>query len=135
LNGDDAELDRAEAASVPRTTQPTWRTALADVEQQLEALERKKEEIADQKVRAQTTSEIELVVRNMTEAAVEFDTAAARLSEHTARAVPWLFEVRGVDDFVNVGRAQVPPAVDMVATMLRAYAEDVVSGKAPGDVA
>jgi hypothetical protein len=67
----------------------------------------------------------------MTEAATEFDAAAARLSEHTARAVPWLFEVRGVDDFVNVGRAQVPPAVDMVATILRAYAEDVISGNAP----
>jgi hypothetical protein len=105
------------------------RTALTDVEQQLEALELKKAEIADQKVRAQTAAEIELVVRKMTEAAAEFDAAAARLSEHTARALPWLWEVRGLNDFVNVGRAQVPPAVDMVATMLRAYAGDVVSGK------
>jgi hypothetical protein len=103
----------------------------SNVEQQLEALERTKAEIADQKVRAQTAAEIELLVRNMTEAAAEFDAAAARLSDHTGRAVPWLFEVRGLDDFVNVGRVQVPLAVDMVTTMLQALADDVVSGKAP----
>ena len=97
----------------------------------MEALERKKAEIADQKVRAHAAAEIELVVRKMTKAAVEFDTAAARLSEHTARALPWLWEVRGLNDFVNVGRAQVPPAIELVATMLRALADDVVSGKAP----
>jgi hypothetical protein len=132
LTGDDAELDRAEASQrAAQDRSATLRTALADVEQQLEALERKKAELADQKVRAQTAAEIELVVRKMTEAAAEFDAAAERLSEHTARALPWLWEVRGVNDFVNVGRAQVPPAVEMVATMLRAYADDVVTGKAP----
>jgi hypothetical protein len=132
LTGDDAELDRSEIslrAAQDRST--TLRTALTEVDQQLEAMERKKAEIADQKVRSETAAEIELTVRNMTEAAVEFNTAAARLSEHTARALPWLWEVRGLNDFVNVGRAQVPSAVDMVATMLRAYAEDVISGKAP----
>jgi hypothetical protein len=101
------------------------------VEQELEALERKKAEIADQKVRAQTAAQIELVVRNMIDAAAEYDAAAARLSKHTARAMPWLWEVRGLNDFVNVGRGQVPPAVDMVATMLRALADDVISGKVP----
>jgi hypothetical protein len=132
LTGDDAELDRAEASQrAAQDRSATLRTALAEVEQQLQALERKKAEIADQRVRAQTAAEIELVVRKMTEAAAEFDAAAASLSEHTARALPWLWEVRGVADFVNVGRAQVPPAVDMVATMLRAYAKDVISGKAP----
>jgi hypothetical protein len=128
LTGDDAELDRSEIslrAAQDRST--TLRTALTEVDQQLEAMERKKAEIADQKVRSETAAEIEPTVRSMTEAAVEFNTAAARLSEHTARALPWLWEVRGLNDFVNVGRAQVPSAVDMVATMLRAYAEDVMA--------
>lgn len=82
-------------------------------------------------MRAQTAAEVELDVRNMAEAATEFDAAAARLSEYTSRAVPWLFEVRRLNDFVNVGRAQVPPAVDLVGQMLRAYADDIIAGKAP----
>jgi hypothetical protein len=132
LTGDDAELDRAEASQrAAQVRSATLRTALTDLEQQLQALELKKAEIADQKVRARSAAEIELVVRGMTEIAAEFDTAAARSSEHTARALPWLSEVRGLDDFVNVGRAQAPPAVALVATMLRAHADDVVSGKAP----
>ena len=67
----------------------------------------------------------------MIEASAEFDAAAARLSEHTTRAVPWLWEVRGLDEFVTNARAQLPPAVDLVGQMLRAYADDVVAGKAP----
>jgi len=70
----------------------------------------------------------------MFEAGVAFDAAAARLSEYTKRAVPWLWEVRGLDNFVNVGRAQVPPAIQLVGQMLRAYANDVIAGKAPANL-
>ncbi len=132
LHGNDADLDRAEVslrAAQDRST--TLKAALADVEQNLQALERSKAEIADRKLRAETAAEIELVVREMFEAGVAFDAAAARLSAYTARAVPWLWEVRGLDNFVNVGRAQVPPAIELVGTMLRSYANDVIAGKAP----
>jgi hypothetical protein len=132
LNGDDDELDRAEASL--RATQDrsaTLRTALAELEQRLEALERAKAEIADRKLRAQTAAEIELLVRNMTDAVVEFDAAAARLSEYTTRAVPLLWEARGLDDFVTIGRAQVPDAVDVVSKLLRAHADAVIAGSAP----
>jgi hypothetical protein len=132
LSGDDAELDRAEASSrgaQDRST--TLKTALAEVEQQLQTLEQSKADIADRKLRAETAAEIELVVRNMIEVAAEFDAVAARLSEYTTRAVPWLWEARGLDDFVKVGRAQVPSAVDLVATMLRAHADAVIDGNAP----
>jgi hypothetical protein len=67
----------------------------------------------------------------MTVAAADFDAAAARLSEYTARAVPCLWEARGLDEFIAVGRAQVPPAVELVGTMLRAHADAVIAGKAP----
>ncbi|MDA9406852.1 hypothetical protein [Bradyrhizobium sp. CCBAU 45384] len=76
----------------------TLKAALTEVDQRLEALERTKAEIADTKLRAQTAAEIALVVRKMIEASVEFDAAARRLSEYTTRAVPWLWEVRGLDD-------------------------------------
>jgi chromosome segregation ATPase len=89
-DGDDAELDRAEIAlRAAQDRTKSLKAALADVAQELEALERNKAEIADRKLRAETVAEIELVVRNMIEASTEFDAAAARLSEYTTRAVPW----------------------------------------------
>jgi malonyl CoA-acyl carrier protein transacylase len=132
LTGNEAELDRAEVSlRAAQDRSKTLKAALADVEQALTALERSQAEIAERKVRAQTAAEIELVVRKMTEAATEFDAAAARLSEFTTQAVPWLWEVRGLDEFITIGRAQVPPAVELVGQMLRAYANDVIAGKAP----
>jgi hypothetical protein len=132
LTGDDAELDRAEASlRAAQDRSITLKTALAEVNQQLDALERKKAELADQKVRAQTAAEIELVVRSMIDVAAEYNAAATRLSEFTVRAVPWLWEARGLNNFVNVGLAEVPPAVDLIATMLRAHADNVLACKAP----
>jgi len=95
------------------------KAALADVRQELEALKRTKAEIADRKLRAQTAAELELLARNMTEVAADYDAAGAGLAELTARAVPFLWEARGLDDFIVVGRAQVPPAIDKVSQLLR----------------
>jgi chromosome segregation ATPase len=131
LSGDDAELDRAEGslrASQDRSA--TLKTALAEVEQQLVALERAKAEMSDRKLRAETAAEIELLVRKMTDFAAEFDAAAASLSEYTARAVPVIWEARGLDEFVKICRAQVPSTVEMVGTLLRAHADAVVAGTA-----
>jgi hypothetical protein len=132
LSGDDAELDRAEASTrAAQDRSNTLKTALAEVEQHLQTLEQSKGDIADRKLRAETAAEMELVVRNMIEVAAEFDAVAGRLIEYTTRAVPWLWEARGLDDFVKVGRAQVPSAVDLVAKMLRAHADAVIAGNAP----
>jgi len=132
LKGDDADLDRAEVSlRAAHDRSKTLKAALAHLEQELAALERTKAEIADGKLRAETAAKIELLVRNMTDVAAEFDAVAARLAEHTARAVPVLWEARGLDEFITIGRAQVPPAIELVGTMLRAYADDVIAGKAP----
>src|SRR5246127_1211147 len=51
LNGDDDELDRAEASlRAAQDRSATLRAALADVEQRLEALKRTNAEIADRKL-------------------------------------------------------------------------------------
>jgi len=42
-----------------------------------------------------------------------------------------LWEVRGLDEFITISRAQVPPAVDLVSKMLRAHADAVIAGTAP----
>ena len=63
---------------------PRAKAALAEIEQRLAALQHTKTEMADQKLRAETAAEIELLVRKMTAFAAEFDTAAANLFEVTA---------------------------------------------------
>ena len=132
LTGDDAELDRAEAAlraAQDRCT--TLKVALTEVEQQLEALERTKAEMADREVRAETAAEIELLVRGLTQVGTEFNSTAARLSEHTARAVPVVFEALGLDKFLAICRAEVPAALELVSKLLRAHAGAVLDGRAP----
>lgn len=132
LAGDDAEVDGAEAAlRAAQDRSATLKAALTEVDQQLEDLERTKAEIADRKVRAETAAEIELLVRKLTEVGVEFNSAAERLSEHTARAVPVVLDALGLDRFMAVCRAEVPAALELVATLLRAHAHAVVAGTAP----
>jgi hypothetical protein len=132
LTGDDAELDRAEASlRAAQDRRTSLRTALTDVEQQLEALERKKAELADQKVRSETAAEIERLVRGLTEIGAEFDATAECLSEYTRRSVPIVYEALGLNNFIVTCRAQVPEALDMVGKLLRAHADAVIAGTAP----
>ena len=104
---------------------------MAEIEQRLAALQHTKTEMADQKLRAETAAEIELLVRKMTAFAAEFDTAAANLCEVTRRAFPVIWEARGLHEFIAIYRAQVPSTVEMVGTLLRAHASAVVAGSAP----
>ena len=75
-------------------------------------------------------AEIELLVRKMTDFGAEFDAAAASLSEHTRRAVPVIWEARGLHEFIAICRVQVPSTVEMVGTLLRAHSDAVVAGTA-----
>lgn len=135
IDGDDAELDRAEAAlRAAQDRSATLKAALTEVDQQLEALERTKAEIADRKVRAETAAEIELLVRELTQVGAEFNSIAARLSEHTARAVPLVFDALGLDKFMAICRAEVPAALELVSKLLRAHADAVVAGTASAEL-
>lgn len=132
LTGDDADLDRAEAAlRAAQDRSATLKAALTEVDQQLEGLERTKAEMADGKVRAETAAEIELLVRKLTEVGAEFNSTAERLSEHTRHAVPIVYDALGLDKFMAICRAEVPAALELVATLLRAHADAVVAGTAP----
>lgn len=132
LTSDDAELDRAEAAlRAAQDRSATLTNALSEVDQQLEALERKKAEIADQKVRSETAAEIERLGRGLAEIGAEFNVTAERLSEYTRRSVPLVYEALGLDNFIATCRAQVPEALEMVGKLLRAHADAVIAGTAP----
>ena len=132
MTGNDADLDRAEGAlRAAQDRSATLKAALADVEQQLAALERTKAEMADRKLRAQTAADIELLVRKLTEVGAEFTSTTERLSEHTRQAVPLVYEALGIDNFMKTCLTQVPEALELVNKLLRAHADAVVAGTAP----
>jgi len=132
LSGDDAGLDAAEASlRAAQDRAASLRTALTEIDQRLLAPEVTKAEALDRKVRAETAAEIELLVRELAEAGAEFVTLADRLSEHTGRAVPIVFEATGMHNVVAICKSQIPEALEMVCNLLRAHGDAVIAGLAP----
>ena len=132
VSGDDAALDVAETSlRAAQDRAVTLKTALLDVDQRLAELEQSKAEMADRKVRAETAAEVELLARDLAKLAAEFDDAATRLSVCTRRVVPLVIDAHGLNNFAGICRSDVPPAVTMLTTLLRTYADDVLSGRAP----
>ncbi|MBR0868490.1 hypothetical protein JQ614_44725 [Bradyrhizobium diazoefficiens] len=132
VSGNDAELDAAETSL--RSAQDravTLRSALSEIDQQIADFERAKAEMADRKLRSETAAEIELLARKLGEISVEFNGVAERLSEQTHRAMPIVFEALGLDNFAKVCLVEVPQAIELVSTMLRAHADAVLAGTAP----
>ncbi|MBR1172860.1 hypothetical protein JQ617_02740 [Bradyrhizobium sp. KB893862 SZCCT0404] len=131
LSGDDAGLDAAQTSL--RSAQDravTLRSALSEIDQQIAHLERTKAEMADRKLRSETAAEIELLARKLGEIGAEFNGVAQRMSEQTRRAVPIVYEALGIDNFTKVCLAEVPQALELVSTMLRAHADAVLAGTA-----
>jgi chromosome segregation ATPase len=132
VSGDDAALDAAETSlRAAQDRAATLKTALLDVDQRLVELEQAKAEMADRKMRAETAAEVELLARDLAELAAAFDNAATRLSECTRRVVPLVIDAHGLNNFAGICRSDVPPAVTMLITSLRTYADDVLAGRAP----
>jgi hypothetical protein len=129
---DDAALDRAEAAT--RSAQDRAATiagAIADVEANLAALEQTTAEAADKALREKTAAEVELLAREVVDAAEALNAAAAVLADCTAHAVPMVPEAGGLNNFALVCRTEIPAGGDLVAKLLRVHAEAVLAGTAP----
>ncbi|WP_152033486.1 hypothetical protein [Bradyrhizobium sp. DOA9] len=132
LSGDDAGLDAAQTSlRAAQDLAVTLRSALSEIDQQIADFEQAKAEMADRKLRSETAAEIELLARKLGEISVEFNGVAERLSEQTHRAMPIVFEALGVNNFAKVCLTEVPQAVELVSTMLRAHADAVLAGTAP----
>lgn len=132
LSGDDAGLDAAQTSlRAAQDRAVTLRSALSEIDQQITDLQQAKAEMADRKLRSETAAEIELLARKLGEIGVEFIGVAERLSEQTRRAMPVVYEALGINNFAKVCLTEVPQAVELVSTMLRAHADAVLAGTAP----
>ncbi|WBL76030.1 hypothetical protein I3J27_23705 [Bradyrhizobium xenonodulans] len=132
LSGDEAGLDAAQTSlRAAQDRAVTLRSALSEIDRKITDLEHAKAEMADRKLRSETAAEIELLARKLGEIGLEFNSVAERLSEHTHRAVPIVYEALGINNFAKVCLSEVPQAVELVSTMLRAHADAVLAGTAP----
>jgi hypothetical protein len=131
LTGDDAGLDAAEASlRAAQDRAATLKIALTEMNQRLADLERTSGS-RGQEAAGGNAAEIDRLIGKLTEVGAEFNDTAVRLSDHTARAVPVVFEALGLDRFITTCRAEVPAALELVAKLLRAHADAVIAGAAP----
>jgi len=108
----DPELDDAEAAlRSAQDRRSTLAAALVDVERQVLDLERAHDDLADKKVRAETTAAIEKLVLDVGEAATVFDAGAEKLAECTGRAAAFVADARGLQIFAASAQAEVRAAL------------------------
>jgi hypothetical protein len=127
---DDAMLEKAEAAI--RSAQDRAATiagAIADVVQQLAALEQIKAETADRKLRSETAAEVATMATGLENAAKKFDVAVAELAEIAGRAAKFCPDAVGLEAFASSSRVQVPPATELVVTVMLNYAAAVLRGE------
>lgn len=130
VEGDDAQLDAAEAKTrVLIDRGVTLRNAMTKLESQISGLEQKRAAALDAKQREQTASSVELLAREIIEAASAFVGAAERLQAATIRAVPVCPEAIGLNHFCTVAAAEIPAAGELVGRLLREVGASVLRGE------
>jgi hypothetical protein len=128
-NAEDGVLGKAEAAvRVAQDHVKNLRGGLSKKQQQIAALERDFSALIDTRTRHETAAEVATMATNLENAAKKFDTAVAELAEIAGRAASFIPDGLGLQRFAASSRAQVPPAVELVAVLMRGHAEAVLNG-------
>jgi chromosome segregation ATPase len=129
---DDAELDRAEAAT--RAMQDRNGTIVAakiEVTNQLEALERNLAQHLDEKTRSQTVVELEHMARDLEMAASEIGPTLDRIVAITGRAsAAQIWDANGMLNFASASKTQIPDGIKMVVRAMKEHAARVLDGRA-----
>jgi hypothetical protein len=125
---DDTALAAGEAtlrASQDRVT--TLGAGLAETEQHLATLSAAAADVADRKMRGQTSAAIEAVASDLEEAAKLFEAGAGALLKSAKRASAILTDAVGLEKFTSGVLIETPPAVAMTSEMLRTRASHVLN--------
>jgi hypothetical protein len=131
--GEDSELSAAEGKTrvmIDRTA--TFRAALSKAEADVARLEHERAEAADFAQREQTAASIELLSREVVEAAAAFVEAAAVLADCSLRAsVAGAPEANGLMQFARAVQSEIPAGADLTAKLLRNHRAAVLARSAP----
>jgi hypothetical protein len=125
---DDAALAAGEAklrASQDRVT--TLSAGLIETEQHLATLAAAAADVADRKLRGQTSAAIEAVASDLEDAAKLFEAGASALLEAAKRSSAIISDAVGLETYASGVVIETPPAVAMTAEMLRTHANHVLN--------
>jgi hypothetical protein len=132
LSGDDAGLDaaeHAEAAALRRLA--TIEAAHSEADRVLALLEGQIAARLDETTRAATAAETNALADELIQAAASFDIAIRQLGDISNRAALISFEATGLANFSASSRVEVPAAAEIIASLLREHAKQVLNGMAP----
>jgi hypothetical protein len=129
---DEKELNSAEAdldAANKRMTKAT--DTLAEVAREIAAIEKQLAALADQKLRTETSIEIEARATRIEAAGQQIDAALAELVTASSSAGEVVLDAAGLTAFATNARTEIQPTILMVARELRGRAKATVAGTAP----
>jgi hypothetical protein len=128
----DDQLDRAETASrAAQDRVATLASALAEATTELTVLEADQAAAADKAQRADTADKIKDDAARLSEAAKMFDDGARALAEIAGHIAIYVPDSVGLSVFAASARSEVPPALDLLRSVMQGYAASVLAGSAP----
>ena len=126
---DDSVLDKAEAACrAAQDRVSTLTVAILEVENNIADLVAEKFKQEDEKIRAATVLELEVIERDFTRAADDTVSSAKRLSEVATRMATFIPDAAGLSIFAASVASETPANVVMLKTLLRGHVSTVLSG-------
>jgi hypothetical protein len=104
--------------------------SLADVEKEVAACEVTVAKITDDKLRAETAAAETALVDRWAVVAATVDAAIAQLVDISHGTAPIILDANGLQAFAQDCRTQIPPAIAVIVTGLKAHAAAVLAGTA-----
>jgi hypothetical protein len=132
---DDSALDKAETAlRAAQDRASTLTAAAAETKAEVTELEAAQAAAADKAQRIDTAAKIENDAIRLAEAAKMFDDAAKALSDIAGAIAVYIPDAAGLAVFSNSARSEVPPALQLLDSVMRSLAQATLSGSAPANL-
>jgi hypothetical protein len=127
----DSELDKAESQlRISQDRVNTLTAALAETIAEVATLEAEHAALLDKQVRAETAAKIEADAAKLIAAAKLFDEGAKALSGIAADISTYILDAKGLEVFCASAAMETPPAVDLLSTVMKSFAQSVIHGHA-----
>jgi len=132
---DDTALSAVEAAMRREQDRAaTLGDAIGDAEATIANLEREIAETIDQRCRAETAAAVTALADKWVTAGAAFDAAVAQLVDLADESAVITLDARALHVFLDAVRQQVPPAAEVVTSVLRDHAKAVLNKTAPASL-
>jgi hypothetical protein len=108
--------------------------AISDVEATIANLEREIAHIIDQRCRNETAAAVTALADKWVTVAAAFDVAAGQLADIARESAVIVLDAHPLQVFLDAVKEQVPPAAELVTSVLRDHARAVLAGTAPASL-